>query len=286
MMGRADLRGIAWKVVNLLIFSIITILAKFISPNTHYFLTFVYSMGFAAIFLNAMRLLLKRKINIANIKLYVMRGLLNVLGLTTWFYALTLTTASEAVAISFVTPILAMIIAKLYLSEKIHVSSVVSVILGLFGALYIVHPNNMEINYGNILSLFSACVWAIHDVISKVQTRYEKIFDQTYFIFMITAIFSLPLHLWQLEVPPIRDLIIAAVMGFLFVCNVLVIYKSYSITDLVVVMPISFLRLIFTSLLAFICFDETVSTQTVNGSLIILCASLVMIYPVIKKRFI
>ena len=205
--------------------------------------------------------------------------MLNVLGLSSWFYALNITSAIEASAISFTTPLVAIIIACMFTKEKMSIISVTSLLLAMFGALMLVSPDHININSGNLLALFSALIWAIHDVICKIQARKEHLFSQIIITFSLVSVLSLPLNLFSDFLPTISDIYVIALMGFLFVLNLYCLTKSYAATDLVVVMPLSFVRLVFTAILSYIFIGEVIAQESFNACLIIILGSMLSIIP-------
>lgn len=282
-----EIVGISYKIMNLLTYSILSVVIKLSLSNIHS-LQLVFLMNAAGLLLTTIILLSKKeRITPHKIsKTYMTRGLAFTLGIITWISALKIIPITEATAISYLTPIIAGLIGTTLFKEKFTKNTIISLFLSILGMVIILKPfqNNIMLE-GVSLALLSAILWAIHDAIVKSQTLKDSWIEQSHIMFLIVSVLTLPMaiYVWQTVEP--KYLICAAIVGILSVINKFFLINALSKTGLVILAPISFLRLVFTSAMAYMIFGETIDLYTVLGVMIIIYSTLIMVRSLKSKRF-
>ena len=124
-----------------------------------------------------------------------------MLGFLTWFKALQLIGINEATAISYMIPILTLLLSTLFTEEKLNILCLVGVLISFFGMYVIILPNLSEVmtSIGSIFALFSAVMWALYDIVCKLQTKTEHYLVQTFYVMFFTIIILLPFILLDLD---------------------------------------------------------------------------------------
>ncbi|AIL65090.1 EamA-like transporter family protein [Rickettsiales bacterium Ac37b] len=279
---KKNIRGIAWMLLKCLVFTIISMMISKISHQIHIFEILFLTMLVRLLCLFPWVFYTKRENLQINVpKLYILRSILTTISLILWFYVLKITPIVEATAISYTTPLFSVIAAAIFLQEKLTSQHIMALSIGFLGAIIALHPNLEYFNriqLGGLLTLVTACIWALTDIVSKIQSDKEHIGAQTFYNTLCMALFSLPLALMVWTTPTISQITWVMVIGLLFLINHLSLTWSYYHADIMVVAPFTFSRICFTIILAYLFFNDTPDLYSIIGATIILGSSLYILY--------
>ena len=213
-----------------------------------------------------------------NFKIHLTRGILNIPMMLLGFSALKFIPLEQIKAITFVSPIIVVILSVIFLKEKIYLIRIVALIIGLIGVLVILRPGIVSINVGAYMVLCSCSIWSVVVIITKFAARVDSPFTILSYQYTIVTLLSFPiaLYFWQSpSVETINYLIFAGVAGtIVHLC----INTAYKLTDLSVLQPVNFSRLLIASLFGFLIFDEIPDIWTIIGGLIIFSSILIITY--------
>jgi len=282
-----EIVGILSKTMNLFTYSLLSVIIKLSLSHIHTF-QIIFLMNAAGFLLTSIILLSKKNtIMIGTIsKTYLARGVVFTLGIITWISAIKFIPITEATAISYLTPIMAGLFGTVLFKEKFNKHILFSLLLSIIGMIIILKPSQTNIlAQGVSLALLSAISWAVHDVIVKLQTRTESWLKQSHTMFFMVSIFTLPmaLYVWQPVEP--KYILLSIVVGILSVINKFFLVKALSKTNLIILAPITFLRLVFTSAMAYVVFGEIIDIYSITGVIVIIYSTLLMIKSLRNKRF-
>lgn len=272
--------GIIFKILNLFTYSLLSIIVKISLAHTHTF-QILFFLNIAGLTITSTILALKEKTILPTSKVnkfYISRSIVYTLGIVSWASALTLIPITEATAISYLTPLIAAFFGVIILKEEINRSIILSLILGLIGMLIILKPfNNNILLTGISFAIASALMWSVHDVIVKFQTKSDGWLQQTHIVFFLVSIISAPMAIYVWKPIDIKYVILCLLVGALSVINKFFLVTALSKTQLVTLAPISFLRLIFTAVLAYLFFGEIVDSYSLFGAVVIVYSTRLMI---------
>jgi drug/metabolite transporter (DMT)-like permease len=203
---------------------------------------------------------------------YVIRSLMACVTFILWFKVLSLIPVTDAIAISYITPLLNMVAAVIFLKEKMTGVRASLSIAGFLGAMLIIKPMIKDLNYGYLLAILVATLWMLNDILAKWQTIHDKPETHLFYLNLFITIFTLPLALleWSdLSLYGTLDIKLLFALGVVQWLNGLTFLKSYYYANLVVVTPFDFSRLIFTSIFAYYVSGEVVDLTSFIGACII-----------------
>ncbi len=205
---------------------------------------------------------------------YVVRVLIGLFAMTTWFTGLSMIPVGEVTAISFLAPLFATIFAALLLGEKIRIRRWAATLIGFGGALVILRPGVVETSLGTWLIVISATAMGLSTTFIKRLTNADDP-DKVVFIatLLMTPLMLLPaLYVWQwprAEVWPFL-LLLGPVATFGHVA----LARAFAATEASVVMGLDFARLPFAVLYGFLAFNEIIDIWTWIGAAIIFASSI------------
>lgn len=200
------------------------------------------------------------------------RATAGIVAMELWFYAITLLPITLATALSFTTPIFSTIAAMVFLGERAGLRRWSAIGVGFLGMLVILRPGMADFSPDAGFVLMSSCAMAVAGVMVKTLTRTEApetiVFYMALFMIPWSLLLAFPLLAW-----PTWHQFLLLLVAFFSTSAHLLMARAYIRTDMVVLMPFDFSRLVFTALMAYPVFGETLDSYTVAGSLVIVAST-------------
>lgn len=276
--------AIFFAILTCLLVSIFVSIVKYLSFDFHPF--FIVFMRNLFGFLFFLPLIIKTKAQIFKTKtlnLHIIRGLNGWIGMLIWFYVVNLIALPELIAMTFLVPIVTTLGAMVFLHEKVSKNIWFSLITGFFGILFITRPGFRELNYGYLLMLTVPFSWSFTNLLIKKMTKTEKPKVIVLYMSTIMFLFSIPLGFIFYQEVNIEQLFWFIALGVLSSLSHVTMSHAFSKADLSVVQPFDFLRLIFTSIIAYFAFGQKLDIYTFIGSIIIMIG-VIFLAPKRKKK--
>ena len=210
------------------------------------------------------------------LKTHALRGILNLVSMLCFFYAITIAPFADVTALTFTAPIFASALAIVILGERVRPARWVGIGFGFLGALVILRPGFAEIGLGPLLTVAAALLWAFAMLVIKSLTRTESSITITAYMMIILAPMSflaaLPFWTWPAPGQYVSLFILAALgtTGHLF------LNQALKEGDTSLVSPVDFIRLVWAALIGYFAFGETPDAMTWIGGIMI-CASAVFV---------
>ena len=273
--------GIFEIILSCFLLSIVVALVRHLNEHFHIFFIVMMRNFFGLIFL--LPQFIKNRGTIfqtKNIYLHVFRGGNGTISMFFWFYAVNSLPLSEAVSLSFLTPIITTIASMIFLKEKVSKNIFMASFISFIGVIIILRPGFHKFDEGYIFSFCSIIFWTISNLIVKTMTKTDKpqtiVAHMTFFMFIFSMPFALP-YLAPLNFIAFFEFL---ALGVISNISYKLIAEAYSKNELSILQPFDFSRLIFTSFVAYFIFDEKLDIWVFVGSLVILFG-LIMI---VKKK--
>ncbi|WP_420391755.1 DMT family transporter [Acuticoccus sp.] len=207
-------------------------------------------------------------------RLYAVRIVVGLVGMTTWFAALKLVTVGEVTSIGFLTPLLVTLGAALVLREAVDGPRWGATLVGFLGALIILRPGLQEVSLGTWVALASAVLMATSSLLIKTLAGRD---DPDKIVLLSSgvqaAIMAIPAALvWQW--PSAFMWLVFVGMGAMGMLGHITLTRAFRATDASVVMPAEFARLPFAVALGYALFGELIDLWTWVGAGVIFAASI------------
>ena len=171
-------RGILLKLLNLVLFCSISLLFSALPSDNNSMHSVFLMMIFSFFSLYSVLVLSKKfggelhSILKANLfkRNYWFLGILKTIGMATWFKAIQMIGLNETTAVTYMTPLITLLLAKKHLGEKYHRLCLLAVIVSIFGMYIVIRPNlNTAVtSIGSLLAVISAVCWAYFDIVYKL----------------------------------------------------------------------------------------------------------------------
>jgi drug/metabolite transporter (DMT)-like permease len=209
--------------------------------------------------------------------LHFFRGLNGLVSTLIWFHVVAILPLSEAVSISFLTPILTTIVAIIFLKEKFKLSTLIGGLIGFIGILIILRPGFKEFNPAYFYAFASVISWTFSNLTIKAMTKTEKPKTIAVYMSFMILIFSIPLALPHLQTISLENFLFFTALGIVSNLTVIFTAKSYAKAELSVLQPFDFMRLIFIAIISYFAFGEVIDFWVALGSLVILFGVLIVL---------
>ena len=268
-----SLVGIFWMVITTILFVAVTASVRFLdgevpAPQAAFMR---YLIG-TLLLTPALISLIKVKPNRSLMNKFLLRGVVHSIGVTLWFYAMSVMPVAEVTAIGFLTYIFVSIGACLFLNEKLHKHRLTAIVISFLGALIILRPGFKEIGNGQIGMLIATIVFTLSYLIAKIVSKERSSAEIVAMLSLFTTIFLIPTAIYSWEPLSIKALIVLTFTAVIATLGHITMTKAIKSAPMVVTQPILFLQLVWASMVGLFIFDENFDPFVIlGGTVIMIC---------------
>ncbi len=205
--------------------------------------------------------------------LLTLRGVINIGAMFAFFYALSVTSLATVSALSFSAPIFVTILAIFFLGEVVRARRWAAIVIGFAGAMVIIRPGIIEVDFGMLAVLLSSALWAVALIVIKILGRTESSLTITVYMGVIMAPLSLVPALFYWEWPSLEQLAWLAGVGIMGSVAQLTMTEALRLGETSEVMPLDFLKLIWAAAIGYLAFGEFPDLFTWIGGLMIFASA-------------
>lgn len=203
---------------------------------------------------------------------FVLRGFVHSIGVTLWFYAMSVMPVAEVTAIGFLTYIFVSIGASIFLKEKLHKHRLSAILISFIGALIILRPGFKVIESGQLGMLIATMVFTASYLIAKVVSKERTSSEIVAMLSIFTTIFLIPSAIYSWEPLSLEALLILSFTALIATLGHITMTKAIKAAPMVVTQPILFLQLVWASMVGLFIFDEEFDLFVIiGGTVIMLC---------------
>lgn len=205
------------------------------------------------------------------------RAFIGLVAMEGWFFSLTHVAVNEATALSFTSPLFSTLFAVCLLGEKIGRYRVAALLIGFAGTLVILQPDVDEaMNPYSLVVLVASAMMALAGIVVKTLSATDPPWRiVTYMAFFMTVL-SAPLGIYHWQ--PVNENQLVHLLGIAATSTLsqYLMAAAFARAPVALLMPFDFLRLVFTSILAYLFLGDVLNRGTFLGAAII-CFSTVFI---------
>ena len=218
-----------------------------------------------------------------NIKLQSYRAIIGSVAMLCMFYGLSITELAKATALMFTVPIFATILAIIFLKEVVGIRRWSAMFVGLFGALIVLRPD-IELGFGPLLILCGSLMWSSSVLMAKKLTQTDSTLSITFWqaAGLIPATFVLATQVW--EWPNLNQLFMFLLIAIAGTLTHWFLNEALKRAEISALLPLDYLRLIWSVSLGFIFFNEIPPAGLWLGAALILGASTYIGVRQVKKK--
>lgn len=262
-----------WMFAAGLSFVVMTALVKSLGTSMNSiqaaFLRYVLGLVFL---LPAMRSIMSTHLTPRLLTLFGLRGVVHAVAVMLWFFAMTQIPLAEVTAMNYMTPVYVTLGAALFLGEKLAFRRIAAILVALVGVLIILRPGFRDVSSGHLAMLGTALTLGGSYLLAKILVRDvpPSVVVAHLSIWVTIALIPFAVAVWTQ--PSLRDL------GVLFLVASFATAGHYFMTlalqaaPVAVTQPVTFLQLIWATILGAAVFHESVDVWVVAGGTLILAA--------------
>jgi S-adenosylmethionine uptake transporter len=208
-------------------------------------------------------------------KLHIERGIVSAFMALTFFYSITKLPLAEAIALSFIAPLIALYLARVLLGETISRAAIGASLLGFAGTLVIIGGRIGEGRFDadaawGIAALFvSALLYAYNFIVIRRQAQLAGPLEIATFHSGIGALVLLTLAPLLWETPTTAALPWLMVAAVLTVAGSLAIAWAYARAEANVLVPTEYSGFVWAVVMGWLFFREPVTLPTLAGTALI-----------------
>ena len=278
MLNVGLLRAVIFMVIGGVSIALMQAAVKLISFELHPFIITLYRAGLVFVVLLPILFWRGRAVfNTSSIRLQVVRGGIGGLGMLCVFTGLSMISLAEVTVLLFTVPIFATLLSIVFLSEKVGVRRWTAIFVGFLGILIIARPQG-SVSTGHLFILCAALSWSTSILIAKKLTEKDTVISITFWQAMgcVPLAFIASLFVWEL--PSFVQL--GALLGIAALGTVghAMLYAALKVGQVSVILPLDYIRIIWSAGLGFILFGQLPTLHLYVGSLLIIAATAFLCY--------
>ena len=205
--------------------------------------------------------------------MHFLTGVFTYLGIIFWFFATSSMPIADFFALQFVTPLLTMAFAIIFLREKADARSLGAARIGFAGVLVILRPGIIEISFAAVAALVSAVFYASDNTVIKSLSKGVSATMIVYYAHLLMIPISIPMAVITWKQPTMYDLGVIVALCLCLTMAYLSVTKAISLTVASVVQPVNFMRMPIAAVFGWVLFNEFPDIWTWFGAIIIFCAT-------------
>lgn len=270
---RSDLAGVGWMVLTGVLFVAVNALVKQFGAGLpaaqSAFIRFFFGLIFLAPVL--------RRIAISGIPRdlygpFVLRGALHIVAVILWFFAMTRIPIAEVTAIGFLNPIVATVGAAILLNEAISWRRGAAIGVALVGAMVVLRPGMRALELGHLAQLTAALAFGLSYIVAR-QLAQRASAEVVVAMMSVTVSIGLAPIAFAVWVPPTLPQIGGLAMVAVFATTGhYTMTRAFAAAPMAVTQPVTFLQLIWASLLGVMMFGEPHDPMVLIGGGLMIAA--------------
>jgi len=210
--------------------------------------------------------------------MHLLRTLIGILAMWTWFYGLANVPVAHATALSFTNVMFGTLAAVVILGERLRFRRWSAVLVGFVGTLIILRPGYIEVTPGVLAVLFSSLGWAVALIIVKRLSQWDSVVCIVGWNATLLTLFSIGPALYFWQTPNATQLGWLFLIGVIGTIGHLAMTTAFKLGETSVIFPMDFARLIWASIIGYLAFAEIPDLWTWAGALIIFASTAYITY--------
>jgi S-adenosylmethionine uptake transporter len=217
----------------------------------------------------------------STMRLHWMRGAVAAVMATTFFWGLARVPLAEAIALSFIAPLITLYLAAVLLKERIGREAIIASILGLCGVGLMVYARiggerDPEILWGIAAIFLSAVFYAFNLILQRKQAQIAGPVEIVFFQNLTACSVLLLAAPWLAVVPDTAfapNLIASAGLAMI---SLMLLSWAYARAEAQVLVAVEYTAFIWAAILGWVFFSEEVTVTTLIGTALIVAGCIIV----------
>lgn len=206
----------------------------------------------------------------------LLRSFLGLIGIVLNFYTLDKLVLSDADILNKLSPFFTIILAAIFLKEYIRRFQMISIIIALIGAVFIIKPSFESTTSVALVGVVGAIAAAGAYTVLRVLGTREKFYTVVFYFSFFSTVALLPFFLFQYESMTLKQLVALILSGVFAAVGQFGLTIAYSYAPAKEISIFFYTTIVFTALLSIVFFKEYPDIYSIFGYIIIFAASFYM----------
>ncbi|HVK98551.1 MAG TPA: DMT family transporter [Dongiaceae bacterium] len=215
-----------------------------------------------------------RNLKTQRLRVHLQRSVVGLIAMYGYFYVIAHLPLAEAVLVKLSAPFFLPIIAFIWLKEKIRLRTVLAILLGFVGVVFVLRPGSDTFQPVALVGIGAAALASLAKVTIRDMADTEPVYRVVfYFGLMATLVSSIPL-LWAWQMPPSHTWVWLFIIGIAGTLGQLLMTKAYQIANPGQVGPYTYASVIYAAIMGWLFWDEALLITTLIGSVLIVASGI------------
>lgn len=264
------LAAAVWMIGSITAFSLMAVAGRAVSSvhDTFEIMTWRSLVGFAivagiTVFTRRLHLIRTNRLH-----RHALRNVAHFSGQNLWFWALTMIPFGQVFALEFTAPIWVILLAPIFLGEKLTRPKLIAAAFGLFGTLLVARPDFATFDPGIAAAALAAVCFAATNIATKSLTRHESTLSIMFWLTAMQLVMGLVMagHDGDLALPTAHSLPWLIVIGLCGLVAHFCLTTALSLAPASVAVPVDFIRLPVAFAIGWLLYDEAVNLFLLLGA--------------------
>ena len=269
-------RGLMFMFAGFFAFAAVDTIAKFLTASFHPIqIVWTRQLGLLAGVLVLLALRGPSILRTRHPGLQVIRGVIAAGSATLFIFAVRYVPLADAVAVSFVAPLVVTILGALVLREPVGLNRWSAVVIGFLATLMVVRPGMGVIHPAVLLVVVAATLFALRQVLSRIIAAHDVTATTVAYTALVGSLLvTLPLpFVWQ-SPHGARELTLMVTIAVLAGLGEMLVIRALEEAQAVVVAPVHYSMIVWATMYGYLVFGQLPDGWTLAGTAVIIATGL------------
>ncbi|MBV1868595.1 MAG: DMT family transporter [Marinosulfonomonas sp.] len=225
-------------------------------------------------------------LRVNNVMSHVWRGGIGTCAMVLYFASLGMLPLPEVMAIGYAAPLMVVILAAIFLGEKVRGFRITAVVIGLVGVLVVLSPRlsafgavvDERAQIGAMVVLASALFVAISQIVLRKIVDSEHTAAIVFYYSIISSLLALCSAPFGWTMPGAEVFLMLILAGLMGGAGQIFLTSSYRHADVSVIAPFDYASMILALLIGYFVFDEVPTMVMLSGASLVISAGVFIIW--------
>ena len=267
------LEGVLWMLASGLSFVGVTGIVRYLGTDLPAVQSAFLRFAFGVVVLApSLWPLMRGGLPAGTLALFGWRGVVHTAAVTCWFYAMARLPVAEVTAIGYLNPVLVTVGAALLFGERLAARRIAAIGAALIGALIVLRPGLREIGDGHLAQIAAAFFFAGSYLFAKRLSGMAGAGAVVAMLSLSVTLGLLPFALWVWVPVSVAQLGWLALVAVFASSGHYCMSRAFAVAPMAVTQPVTFLQLVWATMLGALVFGEGVDGFVILGGAVIIGA--------------
>ncbi|MQQ10347.1 EamA family transporter [Epibacterium sp. SM1979] len=271
-------RGITLMILTTAIFAVQDGISRHLASEYNVWMVVTIRYWFLAVFVLTLAARksggVRKTMQSQRLGLQIFRGLLLATEICVFVYAFTLLGLLESHAVFACYPLLIAALSGPILGESVGWRRWSAIGIGFLGVIVILEPGFGVFQPAALVAVVGALMFALYGLLTRYVARYDSPDTSFFYVGVMGMLFMTPFGLWNWEIMTRTDYVWMALLTVFGGCGHWCLIKCYEAAEASTVQPFAYLQLVFAAIIGVFVFEETLRTNVMIGTAIVVGAGL------------